>query len=226
METTAIKAVPRTQFGTKYTRHVRAAGQLPGIIYGHGQAPEPISLNRHDVQLALSHGAHLLKVEMNGKTDQYLIKEVQFDHLQHHPIHVDLARVDLNERVRVRVGLELRGTPKGLGHGGILELTMADMEVECLVVDIPEMIRPNVAHMNLGDSLLVKDVPLPPGVKSVADPDAIVATVRVIAEHVAAPIAVEGEAPQQPEVIGRGKEEAEEEAAEKKPEKKPEKEKK
>jgi large subunit ribosomal protein L25 len=211
--------------GTKFTRRLRQTGELPAIIYGHGETPEPISLNAHEVKLALGHRTHLLKVEMDGNTRQYLIKDVQFDHLQHEPIHVDLARVDLNERVKVKVGIELRGTPKGLGHGGILEQLLADIEVECLVTEIPEMIRPNVAHLHLGDTLHVKELIVPPGVKVLADPEGIVASVRVLAAEVPVAAPAEGEAaPTQPEVIGRGKEETEAEAGEeKKPEKKPEK---
>ncbi|HEY3244571.1 MAG TPA: 50S ribosomal protein L25 [Phycisphaerae bacterium] len=226
MEITTVKAQPRQELGSKYTRRLRTSGRLPAIIYGHGETPEPISLDTHEVKLALGHGTHLLSVELDGGARPCLIKQVQFDHLQHDPIHLDLARVDLNERVKVRVGIELRGTPKGLGHGGILEQLLADVEVECLVTEIPEMIRPNVAHLHLGDVLHVKELVAPPGVKILAEPEAIVASVRVLAVEEPVAVATEGEAaPTQPEVIGRGKEEeveaaGEEKKAEKKPEKK------
>lgn len=174
-----------------------------------------ISLIQHDVEVALAHGARTLEVEIGGRAAPYLIKEVQYDYLGTTPIHMDLTRVDLTERVRVSVGIEPRGVPKGTHEGGVLDQTMADLEVECLVTAIPDTLHPVVTELGLGESLLVKDLELPPEVVALADPEDRVATVRVLAVHAAEVAATETEEEEkeaEPERIGRVRKD--EEAAE------------
>jgi large subunit ribosomal protein L25 len=200
---------------------MRAAGRLPAVIYGHGEPPESVSLTHHEVEVALAHGARTLQVDLNGAVKPYLIKEVQYDHLVTNLVHLDLARVDLHERVRVRVGIELRGVPKGIHEGGVLDQQMAQIEVECVVTEIPDTLHPVVTHLALGDSLTVKDLQFPPGVVAMADPNERIATVRLLAVEVVAPVApVEGEvaAVAEPERIGRVRKEDEEVAETKKAE--------
>ncbi len=201
---TIIKAEPRSSAGTRSARALRQAGQLPVIIYGHGEAPESVAMPLHDVENSLAHGARMLQVELGGNTQQYLIKKVQYDHLGTTPVHVDLTRVALDERVKVRVGIELRGVAKGVSDGGVMEQHLADMEVECLMADIPETLHPFITHLELGTSLLVKDLELPDGVVAMNDPDERVATVRALVEEAEPEPAEEGdEASVEPERIGR-----------------------
>ena len=218
MQTTknTIKAANRDKLGTKYTRRARENGQLPAILYGHGQTPEPVTLSAHDVSVELAHGTRVLQIELDGSIKQYLIKAVQYDYLGTHPIHLDLVRVDLDERVTVMVGLELRGIPKGVADGGVLDQNLAKIEIECLVNQIPDTLRPSVTHLGVGESLLVRDLKLPEGVTTTADPDERVATVTVLAEEVEE-VAAEGkeEKEVQPEIIGKGKKEEEEKEKEK-----------
>ena len=218
-----IKAEPRATSGTQRARAMRGAGRLPAVIYGHGEPPESVSLAHHEVEVALAHGARTLQVDLKGEVKPYLIKAVQYDHLATTLVHLDLARVDLHERVRVRVGIEPRGVPKGIHEGGILDQQLGQIEVECLVTEIPDTLHPVVTHLALGDSLLVKDLVLPPGVVALADSNERIATVRMLAAEVVAPVApVEGaEVVAEPERIGRIKKELEEgeEAKEEKREK-------
>ena len=210
MENMTLKAESRTALGTRAARALRDEGRLPAVIYGHGEPPEAVSLARHDVEVALGHGARTLQVELGGEVRQYLIKDVQYDHLDHELIHMDLARVDVNERVIVRVGIELRGVPKGVSEGGALDQHMADIEVECLVTEIPDTLHPVVTDLGLEDSLLVKDLELPPGVESLADPDERVATVRALmAAAEPEPTEEAEEATEEPERIGRVRKEEE-----------------
>jgi len=198
---------------------LREDGHLPGIIYGHKEPPEAVTFSLHDVEVALGHGARMLQIDVGGKVRPCLIKEVQYDHLHKEPIHIDLARVDLNERVRVKVGVELKGVPKGVSEGGILEQHMTEIEVDCLAVDIPKTLHPLVTHLVLGQSLLAKDLVVPPGVRVLTGPDERIASVRELAAApVAAATPLEGaEAPAEPERIGRvRKEEEGEETKEKK----------
>jgi large subunit ribosomal protein L25 len=155
----------------------------------------------------------MLQVKLGRREKQYLIKEVQYDYLDHTPIHLDLARVDLDERVKVRVGIELRGVPKGVSEGGVLDQHLADLEVECLVTEIPDTLHPIVLELGLEESLLVKDLELPSGVVALADPEERVATVKpllVTPEPEEAEAAEEPAAEtEEPQVIGRVRKEEE-----------------
>jgi large subunit ribosomal protein L25 len=200
-----ITAQPRSELGSRANRRLRATGLLPGVVYGHKEAVVPVTLPRKELVTHLHRGAHLFDLSIDGKPQKVLVKDVQYDHLGAEVIHVDFARVSLDERVEVTVRIELRGTPKGEADGGVLQQIISDLEVECLVTEIPEVIRHSVAEMALNDTLHVKDLPLPPGVRPLQEPDAIVALVKEIVEE-AAPVAVEAEAGE-PEVIGRKPEE-------------------
>ena len=205
MEQVAVKGQVRNTTGTRASRALREEGRLPAVIYGHGEPPEAISLEQHDLEVALAHGARLLEVDVDGKSKQYLIKEVQHDHLDAAPIHVDLARVDLTERVKVNISIELRGVPKGISDGGVLDQLIQEIEVECLVTEIPEILHPLVTHLNVGDSLLIKDLDLPGSVEVLADEDAPVATVRALltAEEPEEAEEAEETGEAEPERIGR-----------------------
>ncbi len=204
MEIQTHKANARPTSGTRVARKLRKTGMIPVVIYGHGEPTRSIALELHDITVALARGARTLNVELGDATDPYLIKAIQYDHLGTTPIHMDLTRVSMDERVKVHVGIELRGVPKGITEGGVLDQHMADIEIECLVMDIPEMIRPLVTELALGDSLLVKDLELPSGVTVVADPEERVATVRAMAaEAVPEDAAEEAEQTPEPERIGR-----------------------
>ena len=207
MERMVLKADRRTVVGTKHARRERQTGRLLAIIYGHDEEPEPISLDVHDALHELQHGARVLNLDLNGKQGQYLIKDVQYDHLGTHPIHVDLMRVDLTEKVQVKVGVELRGVPAGIAEGGVLDHPTTEIEVECLVTQIPETLAVNVRHLQIGEALLAKDLELAPGVTLLTDPEERIAAVRVLAEEVSAEEVKEET--DQPEVIGREKEEEE-----------------
>jgi large subunit ribosomal protein L25 len=221
-----VNAKSRTELGSRANKRLRDSGMLPGVIYGHKEAVIPVTLPKKEVVNHLDRGAHLFDLSLDGKSEKVLIKEVQYDHLGMEVIHVDFARVSLDEKVKVTIPLELKGTPKGEADGGVLQQIVKDLDVECLVTEIPDAIRHNVADMELDAVLHLKDIKLPAGVKALHDEDLIVATVKEILE--VAPAAVGEEGAAEPEVIGRkpaeGEEGAEGEAAA--PEKGKEKEKK
>jgi len=205
MQTMNLKAERRGGVGTRESRKLRDQGLLPGIIYGHGETPEPVVIQEHDFVVAIGHGARTLALAVEGRDAQVLIKEVQYDHLGARPIHVDFMRVDLTEKVRVKVGIALRGVPIGVGHGGVLDQPLVQVEVECLAMSIPPPFHPVVKDLDVGQTLYVRDLIVPEGVRILNDPNEIVASVRVLAEEVeAAPAAAEADAePQLPERIGR-----------------------
>lgn len=200
-----VSAQTRSEKGSRANKRLRDKGLLPGVIYGHKEAVISITLPRKEVVNHIGHGAHLFDLSLDGKSEKVLIKEVQYDHLGIELLHVDFARVSLDEKVEVTVPLELKGTPKGEAEGAVLQQIVAELHIECLVTDIPDFIRHNVSDMEKDSVLHIKDLKLPPGVTSLQDEDLILATVREIEEEVAGEGA-EGAA--EPEIIGKGKEEA------------------
>jgi large subunit ribosomal protein L25 len=208
-QTAQVTVKVRDGLGSRANKRLRDSGFIPGVIYGHKEAVVPVTLPKKEVVNHLDRGAHLFDLSLDGKSEKVLVKEVQYDHLGMEVLHVDFARVSLDERVEVTVPLELRGTPKGEAEGAVLQQIMSEIEVECLVTDIPEAIRHNVSDLNKDDVLHVRDLKLPPGVKALVDGEQIVATVKEILETEAAP--VEGTTAE-PEVIGRKPAEGEEAA--------------
>jgi large subunit ribosomal protein L25 len=195
----------RSEMGSRANKRLRSSGFIPGVIYGHKEAVVPITLPKKEVVGHLAKGAHLFSLGIDGKNENVLIKEVQYDHLGMEVLHVDFARVDLNEKVEVTIPLELKGTPKGEEEGGVLQQIISELRVQCLVTEIPDIIRHNVSEMGMDSVLHIKDIALPSGVKALQDGELIVATVKEILE--AAPTAaVEGETAE-PEVIGKKVEE-------------------
>src|SRR2546423_1329825 len=140
-----VSAKMRTELGSRANKRLRSAGHLPGVIYGHKEAIVPVTLPKKEVVNHLNKGAHVFDIALDGKSEKVLVKEVQYDHLGIEVIHVDFARVSLDEKVEVTVPLELKGTPKGEEEGAVLQQIISDLELACLVTDIPDAIRPNVS---------------------------------------------------------------------------------
>src|SRR5947207_13747329 len=98
-QTAQITASPRGELGSRANKRLRDAGKLPGVIYGHKEAVVPVTLPKKEVVGHIHHGAHVFELQLSGKSETVLVKEVQYDHLGLEVIHVDFARVSLNEKV-------------------------------------------------------------------------------------------------------------------------------
>jgi large subunit ribosomal protein L25 len=211
-ETLLFETKPREKHGSMEARRLRRAGLVLAVVYGHKEETLSVTLPRIEVEKAIRHGVRVVDLKTNGKTEKALIKEVQWDHLGMHLLHIDFARVAADERVVVTVPIELRGIAPGTTHGGVLDQPIHSLAVECLAISLPDSIRVNIGELQVGGAIYVKDLTLPPGVKAMADPDAIVV-------HVTAPVAaaeptvvVEAPGAAEPEVIGRQKAAEEEES--------------
>ena len=210
-QTAQITAKPRNELGSRANKRLRDSGMLPGVIYGHKEAVVPVTLPKKEVVNYLSHGTHLFEVGLEGKKETVLVKEVQYDHLGLEVMHVDFARVSLDEEVDVTVPLELKGEPKGEKDGGVLQQIVAELDLRCKVTDIPDVIRHDVSEMALNDVVHISDLKLPANVKALQDADLVVAKVEEVEEEAAAPAAEAAEG--EPEVIGKKAEEGAEGAA-------------
>ena len=198
--------------GSRVARRLRKQGRVPAIIYGHKQAPIPISLARETVWEMIKKSTHLAELSLGGTTEMALVREVQWDHLGKEIIHLDFARVSADEAIETEVRLDLRGNAPGIAEGGVLEQLVHSVRVTCRANAIPDAIRVDVSGLHLDQEIKVKDLVLPPGVTLDADPEQLLVHVssHVTAAPEAAAAAEGGEGPSQPEVIKPERREKEE----------------
>ena len=195
--------------GTRVARRLRSEGRVPAIIYGHKQAPVPISLPRDAVHDMIKKSTHLAELDLGGSSETVLVRDVQWDHLGKEVIHLDFARVSAEESIETEVSLELRGHVPGATAGGVLEVVVHSIPVVCRASAIPDSIRVDVSSLGLGHAIHVRDLVLPEGVTVHADPDLLL--VHVVARAAATEAApAEGESSTQPEVIKPERKEKEE----------------
>jgi len=198
-----IKASKREQSGTRKARALRKQGLIPAVVYGHGEPTQTITISEHEIELAILHGERVLEVDLEGKTENVLLKDVQYDTFGHEVLHVDMTRVKLDERVSVTVRIVLRGTPAGLADGGSMQQSAAEVELECVVTDIPDELTLQVHDLQIGDVLHASDLELPEGAILVTDPETPIGELLGSALEARFPIAVLNDKQQLMGVIDR-----------------------
>jgi large subunit ribosomal protein L25 len=211
----------RSQHGSRECRRLRDQGLVPGNIYGHKQDTVALSMSAAELVSLIRGGARVLDLDIEGKIEKVLFREVQWDYLGKQVVHVDLLRVDPNEKLTVEVKVELKGTAPGALGGGVLDHTLRTLHVECLAIQIPESIPVKIGTLEVGQAIHVRDLEVPPNTKIMNNPDAVVVRVAQPGAELEATAAVGEEGAAQPEVIGRKVAEGEEEGeADKEKEKK------
>jgi large subunit ribosomal protein L25 len=205
----------RTEKGSANVRRMRRAGMVPGVIYGDGGEAREVSLPQHEFQQMLHHHAGeqmMVSIELDGKDESVLLKDVQHAPMSGDVLHVDFQEVSLTKKLKVQITLELVGEPEGVKtEGGILDHTLYSVEVECLPGDILEKIEVDVSSLKMGDVLTVKDIDLDASKYEIQD-DEDLAIATILAPRVAVDEEEEGEegaedASAGPEVITEKKEE-------------------
>ncbi len=204
-KTVSLKGSVRPQVGTKAAKASRALGLIPGIMYGKkGTRAVQFAIKDISPVLHLSTEGNLLidlELEEAGKSGQHLalIQEIQVDPIKDYVIHVDLHEVAKDEKLHAEVRVVEFGEAIGLKQGGLLELFMRHLRVECLPQDLPEVIRIDVSHLEVGQSVHVSEVVLPKGVTVLNPKDLPV--VSVIAPKVEEVVAPGAATAKQPEAI-------------------------
>ncbi|MBC2876101.1 MULTISPECIES: 50S ribosomal protein L25/general stress protein Ctc [Streptomyces] len=167
-----LAAAVRTEFGKGSARRIRRANQVPAVIYGHGGEPVHVSLPGHDLMMALKTPNVLLSLDIEGRDELVIPKQVQRDPLKGFLEHVDLLVVERGEKVTVEVPVQTEGD---LAPGGnLLEHTLTALPVLAEATHIPEAVVVSIAGLEAGASVLAKDVVLPAGVELAVDADAVV----------------------------------------------------
>jgi large subunit ribosomal protein L25 len=205
----------RKSFGKRNNVRLRRAGQIPAVLYGHGEEAVSLSLAADKVEASLRHGAKV--VDLDGDASgKALLQDVQWDTFFQQVLHVDLLRVRAGEKVKIDVPIELRGEAAGVLEGGLIEQVVHSIEIEVALDVIPDKLHLNIKNLKIGDHLTAKDIiDLPQGATILSDEDELIVhcVKREVEEEEAAP-AEEG-AVAEPEVISKGKQDDEEEAEEK-----------
>src|SRR5438094_7599166 len=218
-----VNATNRPDRGKNAARRLRRRGLVPGIVYGGKAGNLAVAVDPKALQKVLRSEAgrnSILKLDIaeHGPTNA-ILKSWQVDPIKEKFLHADFYRIAMDVAIRVTVPIHVKGEARGVKvDGGILELIMREIEVECLPGDIPERIAVDVSDLGINQSLRVSDVPIPAKVKVLQAADLVVVHVVAVKEEEAAPAAAaapaaEGEAAApaaDPEVIKKGKKEEEE----------------
>ena len=163
-------ADPREKQGKGASRRLRRTGKVPAILYGGPSGPQPLVLDQQNLLTMIESEkfySSIVRVNVGGKSQEAIIKDVQMHPARHSVVHVDLQRVVENETIRLRLPIHFKGEAAAPGvksQGGIVSHMRADVEVTCLPKDLPEFLEIDLSAMNLNDTLFLADIPLPEGV--------------------------------------------------------------
>jgi large subunit ribosomal protein L25 len=170
----------RKQFGKGAARKIRATGKIPAVIYGHGTAPQHVTLPGHEVSLILRKSNQVLELDIQGKTQLALVKDVQKDPVRQIIEHIDLVVIRKGEKVQVEVSVHVTGEPVS---GTVAELDAKTLLLEVEATHIPESVTVDIEGAEAGTHILAKDVALPTGATLISEPDVLVVAVSVPAEQ-------------------------------------------
>jgi len=215
MATANLAAKVRTTAGKGAARKLRAVGEVPAIVYGHGREPQSLAINTYTLERMLekvSYKTTVIELEVPGVANaRTLIREIQRHPFKRHILHVDFQELVAGEKVTVRVPLVYVGTPEGVRTGGgILDSVMHELEIRCDPSIIPNHIDVDVSHLIIGHSIHVSEVKVPEGVEVLDDATAtmcVCSIPKAVVEEV--PAADAAATPAEPELIRKTKEDEE-----------------
>ncbi|MFQ5653918.1 MAG: 50S ribosomal protein L25 [Planctomycetota bacterium] len=171
MERIVLKGCLRRPKGSREAQRLRKQGWVPANLYGHGEANVSFQVPEEEVRNLVDEGHHLLSIDLDGKVDQGLMKELQFDAYGEKIIHIDFARISLEEVVETSVPVETFGVPKGLTAGGTLDVIHHELVLRGKARDIPEHLPVEIGALHVGESVRVRELALPEGIEAVLGPE-------------------------------------------------------
>lgn len=220
MDELTLEVQRREETGTGPNRRLRKAGLLPAVVYGGGKDPISIQVDQKSIHRLLrevggENAVFLLKLGGTDQSRHTMVRKIDVDPISRQISHIDFQRIDMTKKVKVQVNIEIVGEALGVRtEDGVLDFISRTIEVECLPDAIPAAIEVDVTDLHTGQHLEVSDLAVPEGVTIVDDLSKVIvsighARVAEVAEEAEEDLLLEGEA-EQPEVIGRGKDEEEE----------------
>ncbi|HEU0274431.1 MAG TPA: 50S ribosomal protein L25 [Candidatus Udaeobacter sp.] len=211
-----LKAEPRSDIGRSGVSKLRARGMIPAVIYGGKVKPQSLQVAARDINSMMRQASGenvLVELEIPGEKSNLaaLVQEVQHSPVGGEIVHVDFHAISMDETIQAEVPLEPTGTAVGVKtFGGLLEQSLRALAIECLPRDLPDRITVDVSQLNIGDSIHVRDIPLPSGVTAKVPPDLTAFSVLApVVEEEVVTAEAEAAAAAGPEVITEKKEEGE-----------------
>ena len=208
--TVQLAVEPREKTGTSESRRLRRRGLIPGNLYGHGQEAVTLTVPEDVLTPMVYSGSRVVDIELNGKSEMAMLRDVQWDTFGRHILHFDLIRVSRDEKVQLEIAVELKGSSPGVVSGGLLDHRLHTISIICPAFSIPDQVVVRINGLDVGDAIHVRDLDLPSDVEVQNDPDVVIVQIN-------APVEIEeeeeglGEGLVQPEVIGREEKEEKEE---------------
>lgn len=182
MDIIELSAKKRSSRGNGPARRLRSEGMIPGILYGAKTDPVMLMVNNHELELITKKGNIgqllfnlIVEGDMPGRSA--MIKELQRHPLTRNFLHVDFYEVRMDKKIPVSIPVVITGKSKGVDAGGMLQVIRRKLEVHCLPNQIPETITIDVAGLDIGDSIHVKEIPLPEGIEIQSEVNFTVVTV-------------------------------------------------
>ncbi len=202
-----LNATPRTESGKGAARALRRSGEIPAVVYGHGDSTRMLSVNGHELEQLLSSISvenTLIDLKVGEDATSALIREVQYHPVKPLILHIDLYQVHAGEKIHLEVPVRLEGNPIGVREtAGVLQQQLHEIEVECLPKDIPEVFIVDISELKIGESVHIRDISFPDG-KILNDGDL---TICAVIAPTAAELSADGEVDEgdvdvEPELIG------------------------
>jgi large subunit ribosomal protein L25 len=175
----ALRVQKRDDLRRSHRRKLRESGMVPAVVYGKNVGNVPIAVSERELFRLLKDGPNTI-IEMEIPqigTKPVMVRSMQRDKVNRNLLHIDFQEVNMDEEVTSSVRLETEGPAVGVQEGGVLSMELHDLEIECLPKDIPSQIVVDVSRLGIGDSITVKELDLPAGVKAVTEPDQVVVQV-------------------------------------------------
>jgi len=165
-----LAAEARADVGKGASRRLRRTGRVPGIVFGGDETPTPITLDHNELIRQLAHEgfySHVLELKLGKKKEKVVLKDIQWHPAKPKVLHTDFQRITATEALHMRIPIHFIGEEQAPGvrlQRGIVTHHATDLEVECLPADLPEYIEVDVSQLEIGDSIRLMELKLPPGV--------------------------------------------------------------
>lgn len=199
MESQLLQAEERSQSGKSAARQLRSRSRLPGILYGQKKEPTPLSVSAKSLLSVLSTDYKknvLIELELKGKNEFVIIKDMQIHPVSRDPLHIDFYRVDLETPIEVRVPFVTVGQAKGVLAGGELNVVFRTIPILAKPNDVPASIEVDIRDLQIHDILRVKDLELREGIKVILDSERTLVAVAAERKEIAEEAAEEMEGPE------------------------------
>ena len=178
MKTVTVGAEKRLELGKGATNKLRRQGYVPGVIYGGEPASLPVAIEESALRRMPLGTGQVFKINVAGdKERSVLVRELQKDPVSYKITHLDLLEVSMTERLTTISAIVITGEAKGVSEGGLLQYGIREVEIECLPADIPEGITVDVSGLEIGESIRVQDLQVPPEIAVLTDPDQVVVSI-------------------------------------------------